>query len=479
MANVIKPLWFWVQKVLPLVYDDSLSYYEVLEKAILKLNELIELYNEDKENLQETLEEFIRVKVAEMGATAIPEAVNNSIIELMSKGAIQNLIVNTTELVAQEYLASLYDVPTIDYLETVTGEPILTVDGEYILLDSANEPIPLTTNPSSYFYKFVKDARNKIKEGKKPVNNQGANSYLNEPKVLTLLHYSDYHNDNAELNYIYGNWNEIVGLCDDYICTGDMVDDKFWQSFTYFANSNYPAAKKTLLTIGNHDALNDTEGYDWTIVASQQELYDKFFAPTIANWGVTYQAGKTYYYKDYPDESIRLIVLNDMLIEADRFAQLNWLETVALNTDYSVVIAKHYMPPNITKIDCTFTAIDYDSNGYGFDDVPAVVDRFVNNGGKFICYICGHTHYDYIAYMTNYPNQLCITVDAAGREICNRYSDVQRYDDEISRDLFNVIQFDTSSNTIKITRCGCNYDRYLRKKDTLSINYLTKEIIFN
>lgn len=32
---------FWCQKVLPLVYDESLSYYEVLCKVRYKLNELI------------------------------------------------------------------------------------------------------------------------------------------------------------------------------------------------------------------------------------------------------------------------------------------------------------------------------------------------------------------------------------------------------------------------------------------------------
>lgn len=32
---------YWTQKILPLVYDDSLSYYEVLGKLIHKINELI------------------------------------------------------------------------------------------------------------------------------------------------------------------------------------------------------------------------------------------------------------------------------------------------------------------------------------------------------------------------------------------------------------------------------------------------------
>jgi len=42
---MIKPLHFWCQKVLPLVYDDSLSYYEVLCKLKEKINEIIEVSN--------------------------------------------------------------------------------------------------------------------------------------------------------------------------------------------------------------------------------------------------------------------------------------------------------------------------------------------------------------------------------------------------------------------------------------------------
>lgn len=43
----VTPFRFWVQKILPLVYDDSLSYYELLNKVVAKLNETIEFFNED------------------------------------------------------------------------------------------------------------------------------------------------------------------------------------------------------------------------------------------------------------------------------------------------------------------------------------------------------------------------------------------------------------------------------------------------
>ena len=53
--NSIKELRIWCQKVLPLVYDDSLSYYEVLTKVINKLNEVIDLADEQNETIEEAL----------------------------------------------------------------------------------------------------------------------------------------------------------------------------------------------------------------------------------------------------------------------------------------------------------------------------------------------------------------------------------------------------------------------------------------
>lgn len=44
--NDLKYFRFWCQKVLPLVYDDSLSYYEILCKVVNYINNLI---NDNKE----------------------------------------------------------------------------------------------------------------------------------------------------------------------------------------------------------------------------------------------------------------------------------------------------------------------------------------------------------------------------------------------------------------------------------------------
>lgn len=49
----IKPIKFWCQKVLPLVYDDSLSYYELLCKVVNYLNNIIKTQNLTIDKIQE------------------------------------------------------------------------------------------------------------------------------------------------------------------------------------------------------------------------------------------------------------------------------------------------------------------------------------------------------------------------------------------------------------------------------------------
>lgn len=71
----LKEMRFWVQTVLPLVYDDSLSYYEVLAKCVNYINNLIESNNETVASMTE-LEGYlddIREMVEEAGITDVSE----------------------------------------------------------------------------------------------------------------------------------------------------------------------------------------------------------------------------------------------------------------------------------------------------------------------------------------------------------------------------------------------------------------------
>lgn len=51
---------YWCYKVLPLVYDNSLSYYELLDKVVAKMEELVKNYNltgDTIESIQKALQE--------------------------------------------------------------------------------------------------------------------------------------------------------------------------------------------------------------------------------------------------------------------------------------------------------------------------------------------------------------------------------------------------------------------------------------
>lgn len=52
----IAPLYFYCQKILPAVFDDSLSYYEQLCKLTDKVNEIIEMYGPESETIKQVVE---------------------------------------------------------------------------------------------------------------------------------------------------------------------------------------------------------------------------------------------------------------------------------------------------------------------------------------------------------------------------------------------------------------------------------------
>lgn len=57
-----KKLRFWCQKVLPLVYDESLSYYEVLNKMVVYLNQVIDNNNTVIDNVETMENDFNDLK---------------------------------------------------------------------------------------------------------------------------------------------------------------------------------------------------------------------------------------------------------------------------------------------------------------------------------------------------------------------------------------------------------------------------------
>lgn len=78
----LHPLFFKCHKILPLVYDESLSYYEVLCKCVASLNEVIESTNQLNDNVADinSRENALADKVNE-----IAEEINNFEAEINGK----------------------------------------------------------------------------------------------------------------------------------------------------------------------------------------------------------------------------------------------------------------------------------------------------------------------------------------------------------------------------------------------------------
>jgi len=117
---------------------------------------------------------------------------------------------------------------------------------------------------------------------------------------------------------------------------------------------------------------------------------------------------------------------------------------------------------------------------YGFtkgntNNFGDIIQNFQNKGGKFVAWICGHTHVDRFYYPKKYPNILNIVIDKAGYTRTNSVS--RRNSNEESSLCANYYAIDTTSGWIKIVRLGLNTNRMLRSIRSLCYDYINKKVI--
>lgn len=86
--NNITPFRYWCHKVLPLVYDDSLSYYELLCKVVAKLNEVIELTDETKK-IVDTLKNYVDNY---FGSPEFQQLINDKLDQMAQDGTLAKII---------------------------------------------------------------------------------------------------------------------------------------------------------------------------------------------------------------------------------------------------------------------------------------------------------------------------------------------------------------------------------------------------
>lgn len=323
----------------------------------------------------------------------------------------------------------------------------------------------------------------------------GGNSFGNIP--LVLLHFSDIHGDAECLQNIVDFKNFYSNYIDDIVHTGDTVHYSSEDGIDFW--NAVDGSEKILNAIGNHDtnSIIDNKSY-WTAL-SMSDSYTTYFSPFISNWNVTSENGKTYYYKDYITNKVRLIVLDIMHQTAE---QLSWFENVlssAKTSDLHVIVANHsrthwlFTPYNTTWDDkinnpnynngfpdgdtSSYSGISYPSNLS--NDYADAVDDFIESGGEFVCWIHGHTHYKMFAKLSGHENQLNISVSNSGGANYARTYVWERVINTKSMDDFNVLAIDTTGKILRLMKIGVDYDRYMRHVNTISYNYGTRELIYS
>lgn len=86
-AGKVRPLRFWCQKILPLTYDDSLSYYELLCRFASKCNEIIDAIN----NIDQNFKDYVQGSIDDLKAyideqdTLLKVEFNTKINEIIKK----------------------------------------------------------------------------------------------------------------------------------------------------------------------------------------------------------------------------------------------------------------------------------------------------------------------------------------------------------------------------------------------------------
>lgn len=101
IPKINSPFRFWCQKALPLVYDDSLSYYEVLCKVVKYINGLrddVVLLGDDVSKLTELfneLEEFVKTYFDNLD---VQNEINNKLDEMAESGYFDTIIQNYLNL---------------------------------------------------------------------------------------------------------------------------------------------------------------------------------------------------------------------------------------------------------------------------------------------------------------------------------------------------------------------------------------------
>lgn len=374
------------------------------------------------------------------------------------------------------------------HIEGFTGAVVVPATATYLFVSvkDGEECLVQTIGSDGSIVKMNERAIDDIIQSRRRTNYDGGSEWATHPEVLTFLHFSDIHCSARELARIMEYYDYAKTYINDIYCTGDMVDN-IEQGMAWW--DAVDGTENIITCIGNHEVVSTSGSYPDHSVP-QSMAYNTFFAPYIDDWGCVYEEGKCYFYKDYTESKIRVVVLHNFLYKAsstEMQTQVAWLENVLddARTNGLSVLAVHHFPVSQERtggvfdycvpIDTNFTKVNGHSSSGVADSILTAIQSFIDAGGDFICHMHGHIHFDFISYHKDYPDQLFVGVVCA--KAITQSGDMDRIIGQKCQDAFNIFSMDVYNHTVKIVRIGADADQFLRHRRTLVMDYHTKQII--
>jgi len=308
------------------------------------------------------------------------------------------------------------------------------------------------------------------------------------------LFFSDVHGSTTNVQRII-DFANLLGTAhlDAVINGGDTVTSYLENGVTWYDDIIATSNINVLNCCGNHDEYSNA----YNNPADKKDVYDAIIAPVVSSVsGIEQPAGAStngycYYYKDYDDVRVIVIDANTGTINGFDTTQENWFKSVladAITNSKSVLVVSHspfnkydthIVRPNTLNWNSwvPFSITDAQYTDYKAFDA---VDEFIDNGGEFICWLTGHTHFDSIMTNTSYPGQLMISIATARASLHNIDGVSSAYvtTDSGIYDCFDVIGVDTTNKLLKICRIGYNIDSGMKERNIFCYNYEAMDIVF-
>lgn len=288
--------------------------------------------------------------------------------------------------------------------------------------------------------------------------------------MLTIPIFTDLHHDTKYANDptqdMMANIHALINYlhCDGLWNLGDAIDGQNQTKFqaetalSEVINKMYAITDRSHNLEGNHDSnvqstwsqYGGIEGAKLTL----PELYDSL------NKGSTdevhdFTTRLTNYYVDFDEYDIRVVCLGVDYVSFTIDTK-TWLENVALNTNKKVVVLAHCP----TRPEWGYN--NDVQNGVAYIETP--LKTFVNNGGKVLVYIHGHTHGDKISTASDLPFAE-ISIGCAKYEKMSSGTEGATYQDRNANDetkiLFDLVCVDQTSKKVHFIRYGAGSDRYV------------------